>query len=138
MEFYECDLPNAPACALSLLALSAPCRNSSTFNCPIFILCPTKPCSPGGMLLAEIPQGAHGHSVKNHLCLIEPCSHPSHLPGDSCQVLCTLTPLPAQVQQDAAEQDLPQGDTSGLFQLHAPSLLECWLPDGGPQLPNCG
>ena len=41
-----------------------------------------------------------------------------------------------QLQQAAAEQDLPQGHAGGLLQLHAADLLEQRLSARLPQLPD--
>lgn len=41
-----------------------------------------------------------------------------------------------QIQQTAAEQDLPERHSGGLIQLQPSTLLECWLSAGSAQLPN--
>ena len=43
-----------------------------------------------------------------------------------------------QVQQEPAEQDLPQRHPGGQLQLQPSALLEHGLPDGGAQLPDPG
>lgn len=56
------------------------------------------------------------------------------LPGAGSSASDTL----GQLQQAPDEPHLPQGHSHGLLQLHAPDVLECWLPDGRPQLPDDG